>query len=268
MKAAQGNPADNKDYRCNPSILIRYRGGDFIGEKNILVDCGKTFRESVIRWFPRHKVSSVDAVLLSHGHADAIFGLDDIRGLQDRRVIAPMPIYLSPECMQVIRRVLFYLVPDPAKVAPGASRAVSALSWLEVLPNEPLDVLGLEVTPFNVMHGEDMTSFGFLFGGKERVCYISDISRMLPESLELIKQRPIDLLVVDALLKEGKYFSHYNLTEAIALIREVRPRRALLTGMSSQFDHEATNAELRKYLKEEGLDIQLSHDGLSIDIDL
>ena len=46
------------------------------------IDVGKTFRENAIRWYPKHGVTKLDAVLLTHGHADAILGLDDLRGLQ------------------------------------------------------------------------------------------------------------------------------------------------------------------------------------------
>ena len=109
-KAAVGDPRHNRNYRCNPCIMVRHRvsekdSSDPI-EKNIVVDVGmwpryvcvpvryifqcptssfqlfapnmtgKTFREASVRWFPEHNVQTVDSILLTHGHADAIFGLD------------------------------------------------------------------------------------------------------------------------------------------------------------------------------------------------
>lgn len=263
IMAVQGDPVNNKNYRCNPSILIRYRGGSD-GEKNILVDVGKTFREAVVRWFPRHNVESVDAVLLTHGHADAILGLDDIRGVQDRIVKEPLNVYLSEGCMDAVRKMLYYLVKDPAQ---EQLRAVSNLKWNVVSHGQILNLFGLEICPVDVMHGEDMTSFGFIFGERDRVCYISDVSRILPETMQIIKQKPVDILVIDTLFRERKYFSHFSLPEALEAVREIRPKKTYLIGMSSELELEATNAELKELLKE-GLDVELCYDGLSIDVDL
>jgi phosphoribosyl 1,2-cyclic phosphodiesterase len=268
IAAAAGNPADNKNYRCNPSILIRYRGDSKQGEKNILVDVGKTFRESAVRWFLRHSVSSVDGVLLTHGHADAIFGLDDIRGVRDRVITTPLDVYLSEDCMKVVRKTLFYLVKEEIEDQVQVQvRSVSNLKWNVVAAGKSLNLLGLDILPVNVMHGEDMTSFAFIFGKRDRVCYISDVSRIIPETMEIIKEKPVDILVIDALFKDRHYFSHYSLPQAIETIRIIRPKKAYLIGMSSELEHEKTNAELKELLKE-GLDVELSYDGLSVDVEL
>jgi len=71
IKAAVGNPIHNKNYRCNPSLLIQYRKSNQL-ESNIIIDCGKTFRESIIRWFPLYQVKSVEAILLTHGPYDIL----------------------------------------------------------------------------------------------------------------------------------------------------------------------------------------------------
>ncbi|CAN0271964.1 unnamed protein product, partial [Ectocarpus fasciculatus] len=263
IAASLGDPANNKNYRCNPSILIRYRGGEN-PEKNIIIDVGKTFRESIIRWFPRHNVSSVDAILISHGHADAIFGLDDIRGVQDRVIVEPLNVYLSKESMDTVRKMLYYLVKDDTV---ANVRTVSNLKWNLLTHAKSIDLFGLEICPVNVMHGEDMISFGFIFGKRERVCYISDVSRILPDTMRLIKSKPVDILVIDALFRSRKYFSHFSLPEAIDAIREIRPKTAYLVGMSSELESEETNT-LLKNLLDEGLVVELAYDGLSIDVDL
>lgn len=118
------------------------------------------------------------------------------------------------------------------------------------------------------MHGEDLESTGFLIGTNEKLCYISDISRMIPASLQLIQQNgPIELLIVDALAISYRHPTHYSIEEAINLCRQIKPKKCLLIGMGSGIEYEETNNELKKYLNE-GLDIQLAHDGLNVDIDL
>lgn len=112
---------------------------------------------------------------------------------------------------------------------------------------------------------------GFVFGERlgEKVCYISDISRMPPESLALLKaQGPLALLVVDALLLQNPHPTHYSVQQAVQLCRELRPRRALLVGMGPQVEHFAVNEQLRELLHEEGLDVQLAHDGLAVEVTL
>mmetsp|Transcript_8429 Transcript_8429/g.14306 ORF Transcript_8429/g.14306 Transcript_8429/m.14306 type:complete len:114 (-) Transcript_8429:1622-1963(-) len=112
---------------------------------------------------------------------------------------------------------------------------------------------------------------GFIFGGqnKDKVCYISDISRMLPESLALIQaQGPLELLIIDALAQGYEHPTHYSVEQAVEMCRTLRPRRALLVGMGSQIEHYSTNRELRKLLTTENLDVQLAYDGMTCQVDL
>ena len=59
--------------------------------RHLQIDVGKTFRDAVLRWYPRHGVDALNAVLLTHDHADAVLGLDDLRGLQVCAVGAHRP---------------------------------------------------------------------------------------------------------------------------------------------------------------------------------
>lgn len=71
---AHQNPLTSKNVRNNTSILLKCRDA-----KNILVDCGKTFYAQAKRWCPQYSIRTLDAVLLTHPHADAMLGLDDLR---------------------------------------------------------------------------------------------------------------------------------------------------------------------------------------------
>ncbi|CAI5526447.1 unnamed protein product [Closterium sp. Naga37s-1] len=72
--------------------------------RHIQIDAGKCFREQVLRWFVRCKIPTIDALILTHEHADAILGLDDVRGLQrfPRHAadhVEPLSVFLSRHCM-------------------------------------------------------------------------------------------------------------------------------------------------------------------------
>lgn len=80
-------------------------------QKTILIDCGKTFYSSALTQFPKHHLRKINAVLLTHGHADAVLGLDDLRAWTMGSVIQDvMDIYLTQECYDVVANMFPYLV--------------------------------------------------------------------------------------------------------------------------------------------------------------
>ncbi|KNC76211.1 hypothetical protein SARC_11280 [Sphaeroforma arctica JP610] len=109
----------SKNRRGNVCALVRYKG------KEILIDCGKTIREQCLQHFPRMGVETIHAIVLTHGHADAIFGLDEVRDIQigakklgevdgEMRWSEPhiTPVYLNESTMKVCEGVFPYLMPN------------------------------------------------------------------------------------------------------------------------------------------------------------
>lgn len=82
---------------------------------------------------------------------------------------------------------------------------------------------GLEITPFPVLHGEDYISHGFLFGPEgNEICYISDVSRVPPETMKFLqRQGPMQLLVCDALLRSRKHPTHFRWVCLLFLLLEI-----------------------------------------------
>ncbi|KAL2494447.1 Metallo-hydrolase/oxidoreductase superfamily protein [Forsythia ovata] len=267
-------PEQNPNYRCNTSLLIDYFGCD--GEhKYILIDVGKTFREQVLRWFTYHKIPQVDSVILTHEHADAVLGLDDIRTVQPyspTNDIDPTPIYLSQDAMESIAMKFPYLARK--KLKPGQEiRRVAQLDW-KIVENDckkPFVASGLQFVPLPVMHGEDYVCLGFLFGERCRVAYISDISRFLPPTEYCISKDgggQLDLLILDTLYKKGSHNTHFCFPQTLDAVKRLCPKRALLIGMTHEFDHHKDNEFLMEWSRREGIPVQLAHDGLRVPIDL
>lgn len=79
----------------------------------------------------------------------------------------------------------------------------------------------MEITPFPVLHGEDYVSHGFLFGPKgNKICYISDVSRVPPESMEFLRSHgPIQLLVCDALMRTASHPTHFRRESGVSVYK-------------------------------------------------
>lgn len=267
-------PENNPNYRCNTSLLVDYRSDD--GQhKYILIDVGKTFREQVLRWFTHHMIPQVDSIILTHEHADAVLGLDDIRAVQPFSPIndiEPTQIFLTQYAMESVAEKFPYLVQKKLKEGQEVRR-VAQLDWNIIKSDldEPFVSSGLQFVPLPVMHGEDYISLGFLFGIKSRIAYISDVSRF-PASTEHVISKTgagqLDLLILDTLYKTGSHNTHFCFPQTLDAVKRLCPKQALLIGMTHEFDHHKDNAFLAEWSRREGIPVQLAYDGLRIPIDL
>jgi phosphoribosyl 1,2-cyclic phosphodiesterase len=286
--ASIGHPVDNKDYRNNPSLLISVLDKATNVRKNVIIDVGKTFREGALRWLPRNNIRSVDAIILTHEHMDAAGGLDDVRGFQkytyDQQSRTgqqqAMPLFLSNICLPRLQDQFPWLLPkssfgnknisannsgDPVVVRHVASFVVNVFQ-----PFQPFNpVPGLAVTPLPVMHGEDLVSFGFAFtiGGRLNVVYLSDISRMLPETLTFIQTQlpqPIHVLVLDSLLVDSTNPVHFCLPQSLELIEQLQPVQTYLVGMNC--DSFGPHDEVNEKLLQTYGNVQLAYDGLTVEV--
>ncbi|TQD70726.1 hypothetical protein C1H46_043737 [Malus baccata] len=267
-------PDQNPNYRCNTSLLIDHCGSDG-NHSYILIDVGKTFREQVLRWFTRYKIPRVDSIILTHEHADAVLGLDDIRAIQPHSPtndIDPTPIYLSHYAMESVAVKFPYLIKK--KLVEGQEvRRVAQLDWriIEESIETPFLVSDLQFVPLPVMHGEDYICLGYLFGERCRIAYISDVSRF-PASTEHVISKDgagqLDLLILDTLYKTGSHNVHLCLPQTLEAVKRICPKKALLIGMNHQFDHHVDNKFLMEWSEREGIQVQLAHDGLRVPVDL
>lgn len=130
-----------KNRRGNPAMVLRKQTPN--GEwRNIVVDVGKTFREQSCRFFPRWGIKHIDAVLITHGHADAYNGLDDLREWCVRQG-RPMPIYLTRATVETVAASFPYLV-DKTKASGGGD--LPTLQFHVIDDECEFEVEGIKVT--------------------------------------------------------------------------------------------------------------------------
>jgi hypothetical protein len=130
-------------------------------------------------------IERIEAVLVTHTHADHIFGMDDIRQFNFRHHMT-MPIYGTAETLAHLRRVFDYCFQDTQA---GGGKPQLALH--EIRPAEPIELLGVPILPLTVLHGS-LPVIAFKFGS--RFAYVTDVSRIPDETRPHL--RGLDTLVL------------------------------------------------------------------------
>jgi riboflavin kinase/FMN adenylyltransferase len=231
---------DPHDNRLRPSLLLSRTG------RNVVIDTTPDFRQQGLR----AGIDRLDAVLLTHGHADHIMGFDDIRPYNLRQQAA-LPIYSNEETFDILRRAFAYVFDGKPKLS-----SIPSVTLLEA--KAPFELLGITFTPIPLLHG-DMEVLGFRFG---RVAYLTDFSGVPESSLALLNG--LDELIIDA-LRDIPHPMHQTVDQALALIKKLNPRRAWFTHIAHDLSHAKTNERLRKL----GYDnVQLAYDGLEIEVNV
>jgi len=230
--------SDPHDNRTRPSVLVSRAGSC------VVIDTTPDFRFQALR----QGLDRLDAVVFTHAHADHILGFDDIRPFNLKQKSA-LPIYASPETFAILRRTFAYVFAE----GPAASTIP------EVVPHVidgPFELLGVEWRPIPAEHGA-MEVLGYRVGG---LAYLTDFSRVPPQSKPLLAG--VDELVIDA-LRDEPHPMHQTVAQALALVLELKPRRAWFTHIAHDLPHQETNERLAR----EGFaNVRLAYDGLSFEV--
>jgi riboflavin kinase/FMN adenylyltransferase len=229
---------DPHDNRLRPSLLLSRNG------QNVVIDTTPDFRQQGLR----AGLDRLDAVLITHGHADHIMGFDDIRPYNLRQQTA-LPVYSNQETFRIIRRAFAYVFDGKPKLS-----SIPSVTLLET--KDPFDLLGITFTPIPLLHG-DLEVLGFRFG---RAAYLTDFSSLPDPSLALL--HGLDELIIDA-LRDIPHPMHQTVDQALALIKKLNPRRAWFTHIAHDLPHAETNERLGKLGYS---NVQLAYDGLEIEV--
>ncbi|MDX2226420.1 MAG: MBL fold metallo-hydrolase [Verrucomicrobiae bacterium] len=231
--------ANPKNHRTRSSVWVRTE------KISLVVDTSPEFRIQALR----EKIRHVDAVIITHAHADHMMGMDDLRRFCEMTG-ERIPIYASAQTMDIVKHVFFY--------AFGATHAPRGYFRPEEHVFESTVTLGdLTVTPLPVPHGKT-TTFGLLFEheGRKKFAYISD-AKTIPDAV-LEKLRGVEVMVLDA-LRKAEHPTHMSLPEAIDFARIINARKTYFTHLTHEYDHDRSQAELPEKMG-------LAWDGLKMDL--
>jgi phosphoribosyl 1,2-cyclic phosphate phosphodiesterase len=228
--------SDPKDKRTRPSVLLSYGG------HNVLIDTTPDFRYQAMR----ARLDRLDAVLYTHGHADHILGLDDIRpyNLKQRGVV---PVYASGATLKILRRTFAYIF----DTAPTDS-SIPRIELHEI--SGTFSLYGLDFLPIPAKHGPTDV-LGFRFGN---AAYLTDFST-IPGSSKAQLQG-LDNFILDA-LRDVPHPMHSTVAQSLKLIEELKPKHAWFTHICHDLGHEQTNARLPE-------NVRLAYDGLRFEVEI
>ena len=226
---------DPRDKRLRVSVLVEHAG------QSVLLDTSSDFRQQALRVGLKH----LDAVLITHCHADHIFGLDDIRPLNFRH--GALGVYANDRAWRDIRRIFQYVF-EPSHFGGGLPQVLAHT----VEPGARFCLApGLEVTPVEVIHGR-LPVIGYRLND---FAYLTDLNEIPEASADLL--RGLDVLVLDCLRIHKAHPTHLTLEKALRYVELLRPRRAYLTHIAHDIKHERDSALLPP-------GVEWAYDGLEI----
>ncbi|HEX6058072.1 MAG TPA: MBL fold metallo-hydrolase [Gemmatimonadaceae bacterium] len=232
---------DPRDRRTRVGAVVETDAGT-----RLLLDAPPELRLQLIT----SGIDRVDAVLLTHDHADHTHGIDDLRAITVRRD-APLMIYGPEDSLRRLGQKFPYIFDDAVAMPRGTSRP--ELRARPLVERAPVSIGDVEVTPVRVPHGV-IDVFAYRIGP---LAYVTDAKSIPPEAMALL--RGASVLVVNALFRT-EHPTHLSVPEALRAAKEVGAERTYLTHLTHDNFHADLEAELPR-------GVSPAFDGLTVRID-
>ena len=264
--------SDEHDRRLRCSAYVTNENGDGT-VSHIQVDVGPEFRIQAIKY----KIKAVDAVLLTHSHADHLHGLDDIRifshtvgsdrlselaGNPENAGVDPklleeargegIALYANAQTVWDVRSRFSYIFKSNTQIGGGKPK-LHLVDCIYIEENAPKEFGDMKITPVPMKHGE-LDSTGWLFsvvkddGKIHSIAYLTDCSFIPESSVELIKRRGgiIEHCVIDG-LRVKPHSTHFGFRQAMDVAEQIGPRCTWFIHICHLMSHE----EIRGYAAEQ-----------------
>ena len=242
----QCDPDNPRNRRRRCALLVERRSAAG-GLTTVLIDAGADLREQLLS----ADVKALDALLLTHSHADHIFGLDDVRQLAITHK-SSIHVYMDEHTSSIVKTAFGYCFYQAAN-----SSYPAFCTEHRIHHDQCVSITGeggvVDAMPIVAEHG-DIQALGFRINN---IIYLPDVKRVTDERSYRALDKA-DVLIVDA-LRRHPHPTHLNLDESLAFIHRHQPARAILTNMHSDLDYAQLQSELPA-------GIEPGFDGLSFEV--
>jgi phosphoribosyl 1,2-cyclic phosphate phosphodiesterase len=223
------DPANPKNRRRRCSMMAERVSEQ--GITRVVIDTSPDLREQLID----ANVDDIDAVFLTHEHADQTHGMDDLRSVVLKRR-KRIPVYMNTSTATDIMLRFGYCFQSPE-----GSDYPPILDHLSIEAGESRTITGkggaLTLTPFLVQHG-NIPALGYRI---DNTAYTPDLNDIPPESRPALEG--LDLWIIDG-LRYTQHPSHFSLSDALSWIDRFKPKRAVITNMHADLDYEVVRQSL------------------------
>lgn len=224
---------DPKDRRDRPSVLIRQPRDkphfhDYAHELfTVLVDASPDIRHQSLR----HKLFWLDALAMTHSHADHVLGLDDMRRFNSVSGL-PLEIFAEPEVIADLKQMFNYIFASKSNVN---STYIAQLVPIPIGPLTPLTFGAATWTPIRLMHGRlPILGFRVDCGGRS-IAYCTDCSTVPPETIAQLQD--LDVLIIDG-LREQHHPTHLTIDQACDYAEQISAKQTYLTHIAHYHSHQ------------------------------
>lgn len=263
------NDIKDKRFRCSAYVTNTNSDGT---ETHLLIDIGPEFRLQCIKY----DIQELDAVLLTHSHADHLHGLDDIRvfshtmgsdtleklknnpenaGIPPKMLLSMqnkigLSLYANQKTIKDVKKRFSYIFKKNTQIGGGKPK-INLVDCSKIIKSQPKEFKDVEVTPIPLKHGT-LDDTGWLFtvqdkktGTKKSIAYLTDTSFAPSESIALIKEKGgiIEHCVIDG-LRVNPHSTHFGFRQAM----EVADKLNAVHTWFIHICHLMTHKEISEYV--------------------
>lgn len=219
------------------------------GQTKLLIDAGPDIEVQL----SSASVKTLDALLITHGHRDAVDGLKELNRWVKKHLAHALPVLID------------------AKTERRLKKRYGKLPCLQFIPFKAFEefiIKEFTLIPVPVTHSKGVPTWGYALNGK--LFYASDFGDLPKKTVERVQKIPNMILDGTFWFDRKVLPQHLTIDEAIDWGRRLGAQRLLLTQIGHTYPpHKQAEKTLKQYLKNHEIktpSVQLGFDGMRIRI--